>query len=141
MKNSEEITKSPAAAHVPRRKDFDLSDRFLEFAAKVIKVTYLFPKDSAGKHIGGQLIRSATSMGANYEEACAAQSRADFIHKLQIVFKESRETIYWIRLAAKLDIANMANLEPMLAEGRELELIVGKSLVTSKGIHSKGIQS
>ena len=63
----------------------DLSERLLNFAAEVIKLVVKLNKTANGRHIGGQLTRASTSAGANYEEACGAESRADFIHKLQIV--------------------------------------------------------
>jgi len=65
----------------------DLSERIETFAAEVIKGIPGIHKTFAGRHIAGQLIRSSTSAGANYEEACGAESRQDFIHKLQIVLK------------------------------------------------------
>ena len=68
-----------------------ISDRLLNFASNVIIVTNQLAKSYPGKHIAGQLMRSATSAGANYEEACGAESRSDFIHKLQIVFKELKK--------------------------------------------------
>jgi len=70
----------------------------LDFAVEIIKLAVRLNKTSVGRHIGGQLTRSGTSPGANYEEACGAESRADFIHKLQIVLKELRESSYWLRL-------------------------------------------
>jgi four helix bundle protein len=54
-----------------------------------------------GRHIGGQLTGSGTSAGANYEEACGAERRADFIHRLQVVLKELRESFYWLCLIKK----------------------------------------
>ena len=69
-------------------KGDDLADRLVEFAVQVIAIVDSLPKSSAGKHIGGQLLRSGTSPGANYEEARAAESKADFVHKLSIVHKE-----------------------------------------------------
>ena len=117
-------------------KKVGISDRLLDFAAEVIKLTYGFPKNAAGKHIGLQLIRSATSIGANYEESRGAQSRPDFIHKLQMAFKEAKETLYWVRLADKLELAAKGKLAVCLQEGNEIQLILGKSIVTSKGIQT-----
>ena len=77
----------------------DLSERHESFAAKVIKGIARIQRNFAGRHIAGQLIRSATSAGANYEEACGAESRQDFIHKLQIVLKELRESLFWLRVS------------------------------------------
>jgi len=68
----------------------ELSERLLDFAVAVIKLTTKIEKIAVGRHIAGQLIRSATSAGANYEEACGAESKKDFLHKLQIVLKELR---------------------------------------------------
>jgi four helix bundle protein len=79
----------------------NLSDRLLEFATSIVKLTLRLNKTIAGRHIAGQILRSATSCGANYEEACGAESRADFIHKMQIVLKELRETSYWLKLTVK----------------------------------------
>jgi len=61
----------------------NLSERLLEFGAKIVRLTLKLNKTAAGRHIARQLIRTATSCGANYEEACAAESRADFIHKMR----------------------------------------------------------
>jgi four helix bundle protein len=72
----------------------NLSDRLIEFAADTILLCDKLNRTLAQRHIAGQLVRSATSSGANYEEACAAESRADFIHKMQIVLKELRESFY-----------------------------------------------
>ena len=76
----------------------DLSDRFLLFAVNVIKLEKQICKTYSGRHIYGQLFRSCTSAGANYEEARAGESLADFIHKMQIVLKELRESHFRIRL-------------------------------------------
>ncbi len=81
---------------------------------------------------GLQLARSATSAGANYEEACSAESRADFIHKMQIVLKELRESLYWMRLIEKTNLATPSKLLPLSQEASELASIIAKSIVTAK---------
>jgi four helix bundle protein len=63
----------------------NLSDHLLDFATVIVRLTPKFNKGISGRHIGNQMMRSATSCGANYEEACAAESRADFVHKMQVV--------------------------------------------------------
>ena len=108
----------------------------MDFTVEVIKATYEFPKAQVSTHISGQLIRSVTSTGANYEEARAGQSRADFTHKLQVSLKEMRETEYWLKLAARLDLANPGRWELIIQEAHELLLILAKSVVTTKGIQS-----
>ena len=60
----------------------NLSERLLDFAVNIIKLTAQLNKTATGRHVGGQLMRSGTSSGANYEEGCGAESRVDFIHKL-----------------------------------------------------------
>ncbi len=115
----------------------NLSERFEGFAAEVIKAIAKIQRNFAGRHIAGQLIRSVTSAGANYEEACGAESRQDFIHKLQIVLKELRESLFWLRVSLKADLVAMEVVRPLLIEGHELANIIGKSVVTAKRNRSK----
>lgn len=112
----------------------NLSERLLNFAANIIKLAIRLNKTAIGRHIGGQLVHSGTSTGANYEEACGAESRADFVHKLQIVLKELRESIYWLRLIRKAVLIPETDqqLSSLLQEGKELSNIIGKSVVTAK---------
>ena len=110
----------------------DLSDRLESFAAEVIKGVPRINRTFAGRHIAGQLIRSSTSAGANYEEACGAESRQDFIHKLQIVLKELKESLFWLRISVKADLVTAEVINPLLKEGKELANIIGKSVVTAK---------
>ena len=88
----------------------NLSERLLEYAVNSIKLTNKFSKDITGKYIVSQYIRSSTSAGANYEEACGAESKADFIHKMQIVLKELRESAYWLKLVFRTGISKSENL-------------------------------
>jgi four helix bundle protein len=78
-------------------------------------------------------MRSATSCGANYEEARAAESRADFVHKMQVVLKELRESIYWLKLIKKSGPDLNGHLLPVLTEANELAAIFAKSVMTAKG--------
>ena len=112
----------------------NLSERLLDFAANIIKLSSRFSKTAVGRHIGGQLMRSATSSGANYEEACGAESRLDFVHKLQLVLKELRESCYWLRLIKKVNLVpdTDSKLSDLLKEAGELTNIIAKSVVTAK---------
>ncbi len=112
----------------------NLSERLLDFAANIIKLVVRLNKTAVGRHIAGQLTRSGTSAGANYEEACGAESRADFIHKLQIVLKEMREPFYWLQLIKKapLLLDTDPNLSILLQPTKELTNIIEKSIVTAK---------
>lgn len=88
-----------------------LSGRLLDFGASTIRLALKLNKTIVGRHIGKQLMRSATSAGANYEEACGAESRADFIHKMQLTLKELRETLYWLKLIEKSGLISFDHLK------------------------------
>lgn len=113
-------------------KSNDISERLLEFAVRVIKAVAALNNSMVGNHVFKQLIRSSTSAGANYEEACGAESIADFVHKLQIVLKELRESSYWLRLIKKAELIPNQNIDPLIQENRELINIIAKSVVTAK---------
>ena len=87
------------------RQKFDIQERTFEFAVRVVKLVNRLPRTIAGVEVGRQIVRSATSVGSNVEEADAAESKRDFIHKMSIAHKETRETRYWLRVigAALLD--------------------------------------
>ena len=112
----------------------DMSERFLVFVVNMIKLEKQLCKTYSGRHIYGQLFRAGTSAGANYEEARAGESRADFIHKLQIVLKELRESHFWIKLtiAGKFTSSEDEVLKFLITESKELVSISAKSVVTAK---------
>jgi len=110
----------------------EIADRFLDFAVRTIKLAAEVTKFSLGRHIAGQLTRSATSAGANYEEACGAESRKDFVHKLQIVLKELRESSYWLKLITRAELVPEQSCKPLANEVAELIKIIAKSIVTAK---------
>lgn len=107
-------------------------ERFLDFAADTIRFLGTMEKSYISTHIGKQLLRSATSMGSNYEESRGAESRADFVHKLQIVLKEARETVFWLRVLQKVNIGDSAMAARLLPECRQLTKIIASSVVTAK---------
>ena len=115
-----------------KNKRTDLSERLLDFAADIIKLITKLKKTAVGRHIGNQLMKSSTSSGANYEEACGAESKADFIHKMQLVLKELREYLYWLKLIKKASVISDEHLQPLLDEAKELAKIVAKSIVTAR---------
>jgi four helix bundle protein len=110
----------------------ELSERLLAFAARCLKLCDKIGRGVAGRCVSGQLTRSSTSAGANYEEACGAESRADFLHKLQISLKEVRESRYWLRLTREAQLQPAAKLSPLMTEADELVRILSKSVVTAK---------
>jgi four helix bundle protein len=109
-----------------------LADRFLKFTIDIIKLVGSLPDSLTGKHIGSQLLRSGTSPGANYEEGCGAESRADFIHKLGIALKELKETRFWLRVILQSGLAKPYLIEPLINECEELFAIIAKSILTAK---------
>jgi four helix bundle protein len=110
----------------------DLSQRFVQFAVDGIKLFGQMNRSYAENHIAKQLLRSITSCGANYEEASGAESKADFVHKLQIVLKELKETQYWLKLLCKAELGEKIKIESFSCECDELSKIIGKSIITSK---------
>jgi four helix bundle protein len=114
-----------------------LSERLLEFAARSGNVVDALPNTRLGRHIAGQLVRCGTSPGPNYEEACAAESRADFIHKLGIVLKELRESRFWLRLIIRRELLSEHRLAELQDEASQLCNIVGQSIVTAKANRTK----
>src|SRR2546421_3521341 len=107
-------------------------ERLINFAARVGKVVDALPDTRMGRHIGGQLVRSGTSPAPNYEEACAAESPADFVHKLSIGLKELRESRCWIRLIIKTEMLPEHRMGELLDECIQLCNIIGQSIVTTK---------
>ncbi|MDO9548934.1 MAG: four helix bundle protein [Candidatus Marinimicrobia bacterium] len=110
----------------------ELSNRFLDFAVSILKIEKIVGNSFASKHIFKQLVRSATSSGANYQEARSAESKADFVHKLQIVLKESRESYYWLKLLQRTDRLNEDLSVNLILEINELISILIKSIKTAK---------
>ena len=115
----------------------DLAERLLDFAARVGKVVDALPESRLGRHIAGQLVRSGTAPAPNYAEACGAESRRDFVHKLSIALKELRESRCWIQLIIKTELLPEQRLSDMLDECEQLCAIVAKSIVTAKNNQKK----
>jgi four helix bundle protein len=113
-------------------KGDDLSVRLLNFAARIGRVVDSLSNTRLGRHIADQLVRAGTSPAPNYEEACAAESRRDFVHKLSISLKELRESRYWIRLIVETGLLSGAKMNGILDECTQLANIVGKSILTAK---------
>ena len=113
-------------------KHDELSDRLLLFAVRIGKLVNALPANRLGRHVAGQLIRAGTAAPPNYEEARAAESRADFVHKLSIVLKELRESRIWLRFIILAELMKSGLVQPLLSECEERCRIIGKSIVTAK---------
>lgn len=107
-------------------------ERLLLFAVRIGKLVNALPANRLGRHVAGQLIRAGTAPPPNYEEARAAESRADFIHKLSIVLKELRESRIWLRFIILAELLKPTLVQPLLSECEELCRVIGKSIVTAK---------
>jgi four helix bundle protein len=113
-------------------KAIQISTRLLDYGTSILKICHRLNETIIGRHIGKQLLRAETSVGANYEEARGAQSKADFIHKLQIVLKEIRESMYWLKLIEQSDILKGNDIEEAIKETEQLSNIIGRSIITAK---------
>jgi four helix bundle protein len=107
-----------------------LKSRTKAFALRVMRLVAALPNTSVGRAIGGQLIRSATSVGANYRAACRGRSRAEFVAKLGIVVEEADETVYWLELIMEGGLLQKEQVEALHGEANELVAIIVSSRKT-----------
>ena len=115
------------------KKIFDLEERLIDFAVRMLRIAESLPKTKIGNHISGQLIRCVTSPAPNYGEAQSAESRSDFIHKMKICLKELRETKVWLLIITKAGLIKpKSKLEPDIVENDELISIFMASIKTAK---------
>ena len=110
----------------------DLKIRTKQFALSVMKLIESLPDSLSGKIIGNQLLRSATSVGANYRSACRGRSRAEFIAKLGISLEEADESAYWLELIIEGNLLKKELIEPLLKEANELTATLFSSIKTSR---------
>lgn len=101
-------------------------------AVEVIKFVESLPKGSTNDVIGKQLIRSATSVAANYRAACKARSKADFINKLGIVEEEADETLFWLEMSVEAGKTSENRISDLKQEAEELLRIFAASRITAK---------
>ena len=117
----------------PRVVKYDLEERLLEYAALIIFLVEKLPISRSGNHVAGHLLRCGTSPLPNHGEAQAAESAADFIHKMSICLKELKETRRWLRLVKKMMWCKvLAEIDASLAETEELIKIFASSIRTAK---------
>lgn len=112
--------------------------RTKDIALRVIKLVQALPRNLVADVIGKQLLRSGTSIGANYRAACRAKSTADIINKLTIVEEEADETMYWIELLIEANIVPERKLTPLFADVDEVVAMVVSSIRT---LRAKRIQN
>jgi four helix bundle protein len=110
----------------------ELKKRTKDFALKIINTVESLPKSKTGDVIGRQLLRSGTSVGANYRSACRARSSADFISKMTIVEEEADESIYWMELLIEGGLLDKQRLNSNISEAKELLSITVSSINTAR---------
>jgi four helix bundle protein len=115
----------------------ELQDRTKQFALRVLKLTDALLHSAAGGAISSQLVRAATSVGANYRSACRARSRAEFAAKLGVAVEEADESLYWLELVRDGKLVPEDKLSLLLKEANELTAILAsgrKSAVNTSNI-------
>jgi len=109
----------------------DLKKRTKQFALRILKLVAELPNDLQGRTVGGQLVRSGTSVGSNYRAACRGRSRAEFIAKLGIVEEEADESAFWLELIIEGSLLKAKLVQPLLDEANELTRIMARSRITA----------
>ena len=115
----------------------ELQKRTKQFGLRVMKLCDALPRSRSANVIANQLLRSATSVGANYRSACRARSSADWINKLGVVIEEADESAYWLELIIDGELLPVAKVAALLKEADELTAIFTASQMTSKRNTSK----
>jgi len=110
----------------------DLRVRTKSFALRIIKLFSSLPKTNEAQVMGKQVLRSGTSVGAHYREACRARSTAEFISKIEGGLQELEETVYWLELLTESNIVKEERLKPLLQEADELIAILVASVKKAK---------
>lgn len=105
------------------KKKYDLEERTAKFGIEIIRFCKGMPRNAVANPLISQLIRSATSIGANYMEADGAESKKDFFHKIGICKKEAKETLHWLRMIAETDENKKIKCRKFWKEAHELTLI------------------
>jgi four helix bundle protein len=110
----------------------ELSDRLWQFAARIAKVVDAWPDTRVGRHVAGQVVRSGIAAAPNYDEARSGESRADFVHKVNISLKELVETRGWLEFIILAQLLPAKRIAVLLDECEQLCRILGKPVATAK---------
>ena len=109
----------------------ELLDRTKKFALRVFKLVGALPRTIQGKAVAAQLIRSGTSVAANYRAACRARSKPEFIAKLGVVEEEADESAFWLGLIIETDLLSAGKVKSLLTEAGEIVAIMASSKKTA----------
>ena len=113
-------------------KEFDLKSRTKAFALRIIKLYTSLPKTGEAQVIGKQVLRSGTSVGAQYREACRSRSNSEFVSKMQSSLQELDETAYWLELLVDAELVKAPKLDELRNETEELIAIFVSSVRTAR---------
>src|SRR3954469_1969203 len=113
-------------------RTYDLEQRLLDYAARIIRLSEKLPNSRAGNHVANHLLRSGTSPLPNHGEAQAAESANDFVHKLKICLKELRESYRWLRLIQRVPLMRPRLVDSLVKETDELVRIFVRSIQTAQ---------
>ncbi|MEM6551804.1 MAG: four helix bundle protein [Planctomycetota bacterium] len=114
------------------QRSAELQARTKSFAVRCLRLIDSLPNTTAGRVIGNQLARSATSVGANYRASCRARSRKEFVSKMSITVEEADESLYWLELIVELKLVSPDRLDTLLDEANQLVAIFAKSRSTAR---------
>jgi four helix bundle protein len=117
--------------------ELEFKERTKRLALRVIKLVSALPKNQVSEIIGKQLLRSATSVGANYRAACRGKSVADVISKLCIVEEEADESLYWMELLVEAEVMPNTRLAELMSETNEITAMTVSSIKTLRAKQSK----
>jgi four helix bundle protein len=120
------------SAKLSSGRRFDLEERLLEYAVRIIRLVDALPGTRAGRHVADQLLRCGTSPLANHGELQGAESRKDFIHKLGVCLKEIREARRWLRLVHRVPLLAPSKIDPLPDETEALIKIFSASIRTAE---------
>lgn len=109
----------------------ELKRRTKVFGLRIFKLVDALPRNLQGRAIGNQLVRSGTSVGANYRAACRARSRAEFISRLGVVEEEADESAYWMEMIIEAELVKPTLVKSLLAEANEIVAIVTASRISA----------
>lgn len=115
-----------------KANNIDILERSVQYSLKIVKFYRQLEKNSVGRILGKQLLRSGTSIGANIHEAQGGQSKADFIAKMSIAYKESRESAYWLRIMKESEMKYSKEMDDLKDETEQLIKILSSILLSSK---------
>ena len=114
------------------KRKYDLEERTAQFGEAIIELVKTFPPNPINSPLVSQIVRAATSIGANYMEADGAESKKDFQHKISICKKEAKETKHWLRMIAKANPGRRDECQSLQREAQELTLIFSSILLSRK---------